>query len=252
GAHPRPVLGDVVGVDSVFDGAQPGVVDPGGDLVLADVHQHHNGAVQEPRRVGHVLPGPARRAAVDGLKHGAVVADVSRPGQADAARDLRGQVGRDVAVQVGHDHHVELLRRVRQFGHADVDDPVLLLDVRILGPDLVEDLVEKAVGHLHNVVLGHAGDFAAVVRPGVLKGVADDLLRARPADKLERRGHVGRLLVLDAGVGVFLVLPDDDHVHVGVLGRDERVVRHAWAHIGVKPQHLTGRHVEALVPAALG
>ena len=46
--------------------------------------------------------------------------------------------------------------------------------------DLVEDLVEQAVGHLHDVVFREAGDLLAVVPARVLEGVADDLLAARP------------------------------------------------------------------------
>ena len=68
--------------------------------------------------------------------------------------NLGGDVGEDVAVEVGHHDHVEALGRVGQPGRADVDDLVLLS--RCPGTrraDLVEDLVEQAVGHLHDVVL---------------------------------------------------------------------------------------------------
>src|SRR5690606_10962725 len=107
-------------------------------------------------------------------------------------------------------------------------------------------------GLLRGSVVGHAVAVVPAVSAGVLKGVADNLLGARAADELEPLGHVGRLLVLDAGVGVLFVFPDDDQVHVGVLGRDEGVVGHARPHVGVQAQHLAGGHVEALVAAALG
>ena len=103
-----------------------------GDLGLADVHEHHHGAEQQARGVRQVLAGAARRRAVDGLEHRAVLADVGRAGEADRARDLRRDVGEDVAVEVRHHDDVEGLGRVGQLGRADVDDPVLLLDVRVL------------------------------------------------------------------------------------------------------------------------
>ena len=53
---------DVVGVDAVFDRAQPRVVRELGRLALADVHEHQQRAVQQTRGVGHVL-SPARRGA---------------------------------------------------------------------------------------------------------------------------------------------------------------------------------------------
>ena len=91
----------------------------------------------------------------------------------------------NVAVEVRHHDHVEGFRRVGHFGGADVDDPGFLLDVGIFGGDLVEDLVEEAVGHLHDVVLHEAGDLLAIVQARVLEGVADDLLAARPRDQLD-------------------------------------------------------------------
>ena len=108
--------------------------------------QHQHAAQQQAAGVGDVLAGAARRAAVDGLEHGAVVADVGAAGEADAAGDLRRHVGQNVAVEVRHHDDIEGLWGIGQLGRADVDDPVLLLDVRIVRADLVEDLMEQAVG----------------------------------------------------------------------------------------------------------
>ena len=52
---------DVVGVDAVFDRAQPGVVHLGRDLRLVDVHQHQHRAQQQPE--GFARFCPARRGA---------------------------------------------------------------------------------------------------------------------------------------------------------------------------------------------
>ena len=119
------------------------------------------------------------------------------------------------------------------------------------GADLVEDLVEQAVGHLQDVVLGEAGDLFAVVLARVFERVADDFFGARPRDELQRQHLVGRGLVLDAGVQILFVFADDHHVHHRVLGADEGIIRHARADVGVEAQHLARGHVEALVAAAL-
>ena len=113
------------------------------------------------------------------------VADVRRSRQSHRTRNLRRHVRQNVAIQIRHHDHVERFRRVGHLRRADVDNPVLLLDLRILCADLVEDLVEQAVGHLHDVVFGEAGDLLAVVLDGVFEGVADDLLAARPRDQLQ-------------------------------------------------------------------
>ena len=129
----RAFLVDVVGVNAVFDRAQPGVMDALGDVGLADVHEHQNRAVQQARGIGEVLTCAARRRAVNRLEHRAVIADVRRTRQADRAGDLRRDVGEHVAVKIRHHDHVEGFGRVGHLGGADVDDPVLVLDLGILG-----------------------------------------------------------------------------------------------------------------------
>ena len=69
-------------------------------------------------------------------------ADVGGAREADGAGDLGGDVGEDVAVEVGHDDHVEVFGGIGHFGRADIDDPVVTFDIRVLGGDFVEDFVE--------------------------------------------------------------------------------------------------------------
>ena len=60
---------------------------------------------------------------------------------------------------------------------------------------------------------------------------------------------VGRLLMLDAGIGVFLVLAHDHHVHAGVMGRDEGVVPVAHddrLSVADRPEALDGAAVQPL------
>ncbi len=242
---------DVVGVQPLLEGAQPGVLHSAGHLTLADVQQHLHGALQQAGGVGQVLPGAPRRRAVDGLEHGALLADVGRAGHADAAGDLRGHVGEDVAVEVGHHHHVELLRGVGQLGRADVDDPGFLFQVRVLAADFLEHLMEQAVGEFHDVVFDEAADLAPALLAGVVEGVADDALAAGAADQLEALEHLVGLAVLDTGVEVLLILAHDHQVHGRVFGLHEGRVGHAGADVGVEAERLAGGHVEALVAATL-
>ena len=87
---------------------------------------------------------------------------------------------------------------------------------------------------------------------GVFEGVANDLFGAGVGNDLERRGSLLGLAVLDAAVGVFLVLADNDDVHDRVLGLDERGVGDAGADVGEQPERFAGGDIEALVAAALG
>ena len=121
----------------------------------------------------------------------------------------------------------------------------------ILQRDLLERAMEQAVRDLHDVVFGEARDFFTLVRARVLERVANDALAAGARDQFEALRDLIGLPVLDAAVDVFLVLANDDDVHVRMLGRDVRVQRRAGAHVGVHAQRLAHRDVEALEAAAL-
>ena len=73
---------DVVSVNAVLDRPQPGVVHPLGHVRLVDVHEHHDRAEQQPRRVRQILPRAARRRAVYRLEHrdaSPIFAEPARP-----------------------------------------------------------------------------------------------------------------------------------------------------------------------------
>ena len=161
-------------------------------------------------------------------------------------------VREDIAIEIGHHHHVERLGRVGQLCGTDIDDPVFVLDFRILCRDLIEDLVEEPVGQFHDVVLGEAGDLPASVALCVLERIADDFFRAWPRDELEALVHVLGLAVLNTGVKILFILADDHDIHLWMLGGHEWRVRNAWPHVRVHPQGLSDGDVQALETAALG
>src|SRR2546421_2816069 len=242
---------NIVGMDAVFERAQPGVVHEGGNIGLIDMDQHHSRTQEQARGIGDVLTCAARCGTVNGLEHGAVIADVGGTGKANGTGYLRRHVGEDIAVQVWQHDHVKCLWRVGELGRANIDDPCFVDYIGILHRNLVEHAVEEAVGQLHDVIFHEAGDFLAVVAPGILKGVAHDLLAAGTADEFEALHHIVRLAVFDARVQVLFIFTDDHHIHFGVLGLYKGVVGYAGAHIGVQPEGCARGDVEAFVASAL-
>ena len=222
---------DVVGVDAVLDRAQPGVVDALGDVGLADVHQHH-----APRRAAGPTgsPGSGRRGAAPsrGSPRTSRTArrcwpsPPGRPSRRSAPRRRRGCRRRDSASRS---------RRTLSGVSAILAAPMSTIQCSFSmsgysARDLVEDLVEQAVGHLHDVVFGEARDLLAVVARARTRTRSARSSRSRAA-MISLRHCVTScgLAVLDAGVEVFLVLADDHDVHLGMLGVDERVVGDARA-----------------------
>src|SRR6202167_2304014 len=180
-----------------------------------------------------------------------MVADIGGARDAYRPGDLRGHVGENVAIQVGHHDDVESLGRIRHLGRADVHDPGLVGDVRILHGDFVEDLVGETVRHLHDVVVGEAGDLLTAVAARVFESVAHDLFAAGPGDQLQALHGAGAELILDAGVAIFFVLAHDHQVHARMQRVDERVIRNAWAYIGIEAERVAGGDVHALEAAAV-
>src|SRR5690606_17391778 len=104
-------------------------------------------------------------------------------------------------------------------------------------------LVEKTVGDLHDVVLHHAGHLFTAVGAGVFVGVAHDKFGPGAGDKLHTVASIARLAVLNAGVKVFFVFADDDHVHVLVLAVHKTVKGAHGAHVGKLVKALAQRYV---------
>src|ERR1019366_1304762 len=169
----------------------------------------------------------------------------------DRSGNLGRHVGQYVAIEIRHNDDVEGCRRIGQFRRADIDNPVLFFDVRIFGADLVVDLVEETVGHLHDVVLREAGDLLTAILFRVFEGETHNFLATRARNELEALHHVARELVLDARVKVFLVFTHDQHVHAGMFRVDIRSVSNAGPDVRVEAEPLARGDVEALVAAPL-
>ena len=188
---------------------------------------------------------------MDRLEHGRFPPHIGRAGQPNGPRHLRRHVGQDIAVEVERHHHIQAFRLGRHARRADVNNLVVGPQVGILGGHLVEDAMEQAVGELHDIVFGHAGDFFAAIGAGVLEGIADNALGAGTGNQFENLDDFIGLLVLDAGVQVFFVLADDDEVHARVGRCDVGRVRLAGSHVGEQTERLANSHIQAFVAAPL-
>src|SRR3989440_5088930 len=215
------------------------------------MYKHHHCGEQEPRRIGDVLPGTTRGGPVDGLKHGATISDVGRAGQANRTGERSRHVRENITIQIGQYDHIECLRRVGEFCRADINDPGFVGNIGIIIGNLAKDAVEESIGQLHDVVFHETGDLLAVVTPGILEGVTDNLFAARSANELEALDHIVGLAIFYACVEVLFILTNDNHVHIWVQGFDKGVIGNAGTYIRIESKHRTGRDVEAFVTSAL-
>ena len=185
------------------------------------------------------------------LKHRAPIPNVGRTCQTNRPRNLRRHIRKNIPVQVRHDDDIERFRSVRQLRRPDIHNPVLLLNLPILRPNLIKHLMKKTISHLHDVVLNKAGDFFAPISPRVLKGITHNLLAAWTTNQFQTLHHIMSLPVLDARVGVLLILPNNHYVHSRVLRPNVRRVSNTGTNIGIKPECLARCHVQAFITATL-
>ena len=98
---------------------------------------------------------------------------------------------------------------------------MLILNIRVFGRDLIENLMEQTIGLLHDVVFGETCHLLTTIFLGIFKCISDDLFTAGTADQFQALYHFIGLLVLDTGIKIFFIFPDDHQIHIGVLRRDK-------------------------------
>ena len=157
---------------------------------------------------------------MDGFEDGALVADVTRGGQTQAADQAGAHVREDVPVEVGHDEDFVVVRgRVGHDLEARVVEQLgVEFDVGELLGDFPRDFQEEPVGHLHDGGLVHGADFALADVFGVLEGEAQDALGGGAGDEFDALDDSVDDDVLDPGVFAFGVFADQDRVDVVVGG----------------------------------
>ena len=228
----------------------------------------------------------------DGVS-GAVV-DIRARCNADAAHLRSQSIRAVVTVQVQGGHHAVLLRVDENLLQEGVADAVFHhRAVRQAAPRAVPDwyapeftacylvapVAEGAFRKLHDIALVHQRHEGTVIFHSMLDGRAHQTLRALLADGLDAEAggageaHLVRpcgvgvgepaeeclrlfaaALELDAGVDIFRVLAENNHVHLAGLldrGLDSLEVTHG-AHAGVQVQPLAQGHVQRANAAAHG
>jgi len=181
---------------------------------------------------------------MDRLEDRTHLADVRARGDPEAADQAGAEVGHDVAVEVRQDHDVVQLGLLDELHAHVVDDPVLELDpALVVRRDRPAGLEEQAVRELHDVGLVDGRDLVAAVRDGVLEREPGDPLGRGPGDDLDALRRIRPDHVLDPGVEVLGVLPDDDQIDVVVAGFDA-LHRPGRPEVGVEAERLAERDVD--------
>src|SRR5579862_537614 len=120
---------------------------------------------------------------MDRFEHRSVSANIGRTSEAYRPRDLRSDIRENISIQVRHDDHIEDFGGIGELGRSNIDDPALIFYSWVFFSDLVEDLMEKSIADLHDVVFHKARHFFSVVMTGIFKSVAYDFFRPRPRDQ---------------------------------------------------------------------
>ena len=155
-------------------------------LEFAEVPEHQDRGADHGRRVDHVLAGVLRRRAVHRLEDGHFVAEVGRRREARARRS-----GREVrslmmspfmfVVTITSNCSGFLTSWWQQLS-------TMMCQLSMSGYSLAissKVRLSSALGHLHDVRLGRAGDLLAALGAGELERQPDDLLAALAGDELQ-------------------------------------------------------------------
>src|SRR5260221_13651116 len=88
--------------------------------------------------------------------------------------------------------------------------------------------------------------------PGILESIMHNFLATRAANELKALHHIVGLAILNTRVEVFLVLTNDDYIHLRVLGLHKGIIGHAGTDVGVQAKGGADHNIKALVASTLG
>ncbi len=175
-----------------------------------------------------------------------LLADVGAGHDPQPAYQSRNQVRNDVPVKVRHQEAVEGLRANHKLHGGVIHDQLPVLDVGIFLGHLPGAAQEQAVPELHNIGLMHGGHPFPAQAARVVERVAGDSFGGPAGDDLQAGYHVLDHLVLQAGVKVLGVLPEDHQVDMGVaVARLEPGQHSHGADVGIQVEPLAQRDVDA-------
>lgn len=157
---------------------------------------------------------------MDSLEDGALVTNVARGGKTKTTDETSAHVGENVTVEVGHDQDLVVVG-VGVGNHLQagvVEQLGVELDAGEVLGDLLTNVEEETVGHLHDGGLVDNTDLLAANRLGVLEGETEDTLTGLTGDELDALDDTIDDNVLNARVFTLGVLSDQDGVDVIVGG----------------------------------
>jgi hypothetical protein len=174
------------------------------------VTEHHDGRKEEGSRVGESLALDIRGGTVDGLEDGALVTNVAGGGETKTTDETGAHVGENVTVEVRHDKDLVVVgKRVGDHLEAGVVEELSIeLNVGEVLGNIVGDLEEETVGHLHDGGLVDDADLLAADGLGVLESETEDTLTSLAGDELDALDDTIDNNVLDTRVLALGVLTD--------------------------------------------
>lgn len=232
---------------------EDGLLNASGVLVEAHVSQHHDGAEQQGSGVGKSLAGNIGSGTVDSLEDGALITDVARGSETQTTNQTSAHVGQNVTVQVGHDEDLVVVReRVGDHLEAGVVEKlgIELNAGEVLG-NILGNVEEETVRHLHDGGLVDDADLGAANRLGLLESESEDTLGSFAGDELDALNDTIDNDVLNAGVFTLGVLSDQDGIDI-VVGGLETGDGAAGSQVGEEVEGSTKSEVERDVALANG
>jgi hypothetical protein len=189
-------------------------------IVQAHVSQHHHGAEKQSSGVGLALTSDIRSRTVDSLENGALVTNVAGGGKTETTNQTSAHVGQNVTVQVGHDQDLVVVgQRVGNHLQAGVVEQLSIeLDVGEVLGNILGDVQEETIRHLHDGGLVDDADLLAADLGGVLESESQNTLAGLAGDELDALDDTINHDMLDSGVFTLGVLADENGVNAVVGG----------------------------------
>lgn len=215
--------------------------------------QHHHRAEEKSGGVGQALAGNIRGGTVNSFEDGALITDIARGGKTEATNETGAHVGKNVTVEVRHDKNLVVVGDGIG-GHLEagvVEKLSIEFDIGELLGDLLGDLEEETVRHLHDGGLVNDADLLAANGAGMLEGESQDALTGSAGDELDTLNNTVDNHVLNARVLALGVLTDQDGINIivgGLVSSD----RPAGAEVGEKVEGAAEGKVEGDVALADG
>ena len=181
---------------------------------------------------------------MNSFKHGHFLSHIGRASQSNRASDLSCYIRNDISVEIERHDHIKNLRSLSNQCSTDVYYLMVRLDFGIFLGYLIKSSVKKSIGQLHDVILGHAGDFLPSVFLGILKCIPHDFLRAWLRNKFKTLNYFIGLSMLDPCVKIFFIFADDDKVSFWKMGFNKRRKCLAGTHIRKKSKRLPSSDIQ--------